>query len=185
MNGKLSFGKLQPIKVLRMNATPSLELATAQKRIGEELGVSPWVAIDQVKVNVFGEVTHWRTLGHCDPEYAETTPYGGTLMHGFHGVGLLSHFFKSAGLWPIDACDPLNYGLDKVRILKPIIIGEGLRLRSRIHLMEVTPKGNGEYLLKVSHHVEVEGAAEPVVYAEYLTYWHPLDRKSTRLNSSH
>ena len=56
----------------------------------------------------------------------------------------------------------------------PIIIGEGLRLRSRIHLMEVTPKGNGEYLLKVSHHVEVEGAAEPAVYAEYLTYWHPL-----------
>ena len=123
---------------------------------------------------MFGEVTHWRTPGHCDPEYAETTPYGGTLMHGFHVVGLLSHFFKSAGLWPIDACDPLNYGLDKVRILKPIIVGEGLRLRSRIHLMEVTPKGNGEYLLKVSHQVEVEGAAEPAVYAEYLTYWHPL-----------
>ena len=157
-----------------MNAPSPLELATAQNRIGEELGVSPWVAIDQVKVNVFGEVTHWRTPGHCDPEYAETTPYGGTLMHGFHVVGLLSHFFKSAGLWPIDACDPLNYGLDKVRILKPIIIGEGLRLRSRIHLLEVTPKGNGEYLLKVSHHVEVEGAAEPAVYAEYLTYWHPL-----------
>ena len=146
-----------------MNAPPPLELATAQNRIGEELGVSPWVAIDQVKVNVFGEVTHWRTPGHCDPEYAETTPYGGTLMHGFHVVGLLSHFFKSAGLWPIDACDPLNYGLDKVRILKPIIIGEGLRLRSRVHLMEVTPKGNGEYLLKVSHHVEVEGAAQPAV----------------------
>ena len=67
-----------------MNVPSPLELATAQNRIGEELGVSPWVAIDQVKVNVFGEVTHWRTPGHCDPEYAETTPYGGTLMHGFH-----------------------------------------------------------------------------------------------------
>ena len=54
MNGKLSFDKHQPIKVLRMNTPSPLELATAQKRIGEELGVSPWVAIDQVKVNVFG-----------------------------------------------------------------------------------------------------------------------------------
>ena len=79
-----------------MNAPSPLELATAQSRIGEELGVSPWVAIDQVKVNVFGEITHWRTPGHCDPEHAKTTPYGGTFMHGFHVVGLLSHFFKSA-----------------------------------------------------------------------------------------
>jgi hypothetical protein len=59
-------------------------------------------------------------------------------------------------------------------VLQPIIIGDGLRLRSRIHLLAVTPKGRGEYLLKVSHHVEVEGIENPVVYAEYLTYWHPL-----------
>ncbi len=32
-------------------------LATAENHIGEPLGVSDWVDIDQVQVNVFGEVT--------------------------------------------------------------------------------------------------------------------------------
>jgi hypothetical protein len=67
-------------------------------------------------VNVFGEVTRWRTPGHCDPEYAKTTPYGGTLMHGFHMVALLSHFYRDAKLWPEDGRNPLNYGLDKVNL---------------------------------------------------------------------
>ena len=95
-------------------------LATAESRVGEQLGVSDWVFIDQVQVNVFGEVTRWRTPGHCDPEYARTTRYGGTLMHGFHIVSLLSHFYKDAELWPQDGGYPPNYGLDKVRVLQPV-----------------------------------------------------------------
>ena len=39
-------------------------LSTAHERIGENLGVSDWVSIDQVQVNVFGEVTRWRMPGH-------------------------------------------------------------------------------------------------------------------------
>ena len=89
-------------------------LATAEEKIGQPLGTSPWVFIDQVQVNVFAEVTRWRTPGHCDPEHAKTTPYGGTLLHGFHAIALLSHFYKSSQLWPEDGRNPLNYGLDKV-----------------------------------------------------------------------
>ena len=148
-------------------------LSTAQARVGQKLGVSDWVFIDQVQVNVFGEVTRWRTPGHCDPEYAKTTPYGGTLIHGFHVVSLLSHFYKDAELWPVDGGYPLNYGLDKVRILQPVIIGDGVRLRSHISLMEADDKGNGEWLLKNKHEIEVEGMDGYAVYAEYLTYWFP------------
>ncbi|HBF63071.1 MAG TPA: hypothetical protein DDW59_06520, partial [Gammaproteobacteria bacterium] len=92
-------------------------LANAQQQVGQALGISPWVFIDQVQVNVFAEVTRWRTPGHCDPEHAKTTSYGGTLLHGFHAIALLSHFYKSSQLWPEDGRNPLNYGLDKVRIL--------------------------------------------------------------------
>ena len=148
-------------------------LSDARERIGEKLGVSDWVFIDQIQVNVFGEVTRWRTPGHCDPEYARKGPYGGTLMHGFHMVGLLSHFFKDAGLFPEDGARPLNYGLDKVRVLQPVVIGEGVRLRSHISLLDVTDKGPGEYLLKTCHEVEAEGSDGYVLYAEYLTYWFP------------
>ena len=150
-------------------------LSDARERIGEKLGVSDWVFIDQIQVNVFGEVTRWRTPGHCDPEYARKGPYGGTLMHGFHMVGLLSHFFKDAGLFPQDGARPLNYGLDKVRVLQPVVIGDGVRLRSHISLLDVTDKGQGEYLLKTCHEVEAEGSEGCVLYAEYLTYWFPTN----------
>ena len=153
-------------------------LSTAEERIGEPLGISDWVQIDQVQVNIFGEVTRWRTPGHCDVEYAKKGPYGGTLMHGFHMMSLLSHFYRDSGLWPEDGQNPLNYGLDKVRVLKPVVIGDGVRLRSHISLMDATPKGNGEYLLKTCHQLEVEGIPERALYAEYLTYWFPKDDKS-------
>lgn len=150
-------------------------LATAPDRIGEKLGTSDWVFIDQTQVNVFGEVTRWRTPGHCEPEYAKTTRYGGTLLHGFHMVSLLSHFFQDAGLRPIDGKSPLNYGLDKVRVLKPVVIGDGVHLRSHITLLGAEDKGNGECLLKTCHEIEARGVDGPVLYAEYLTYWFPVD----------
>ena len=155
-----------------MSTAPFL-LSTAHERLGDKLGVSDWVFIDQVQVNVFGEVTRWRTPGHCDPEYAKTTRYGGTLIHGFHMVALLSHFYRDAQLWPQDGQNPLNYGLDKVRVLQPVVIGEGVRLRSHISLMDVTAKGRGEYLVKTCHEIEADGMADRVLYAEYLTYWFP------------
>lgn len=147
-------------------------LATAQQRIGERIGVSPWVFIDQTQVNVFGEVTRWRTPGHCEPDYAKNTPYGGTLLHGFHAISLITHFYKSSELWPEDGRDPLNYGLDKVRILQPMIIGDGIRLRSQITLLDAQPKKDRGMLLKTQHDIEVQGLEGPAVYAEYLTYWH-------------
>lgn len=161
-----------------MNAPPVQDpflLAEAHERLGEKLGTSDWVFIDQTQVNVFGEVTRWRTPGHCEPEIAKRGPYGGTLLHGFHAVSLLSHFLRDAGLFPADGDRPLNYGLDKVRVLQPIVIGDGVRLRSHISLLGVTDKGGGEYLLKTAHEVEVEGVEGPAVYAEYLTYWFPKD----------
>ena len=149
-------------------------LAGSEGLVGKRLGISPWVFIDQTQVNVFAEVTRWRTPGHCDPEYASNTKYGGTLIHGFHVISLLSHFFKSANLWPEDGQDPLNYGIDKVRILKPIVIGAGVRLRSHISLIEAVPKKEKDMLVKTKHEIEVENVRGVAIYAEYLTYWHAV-----------
>ncbi len=148
-------------------------LTNAHEFIGEPLGVSDWVSIDQIQVNVFGEVTRWHKPGHCDPEYAKTTPYGGTLIHGFHMVSLCSHFFESAGLRPEDGAYSLNYGLDKVRVLKPVVIGDGVRLRSHVSLLDSVDKGQGERLIKSCHEVEVDGVDGRALYAEYLSYWYP------------
>ena len=66
-----------------------------------------------------------------------------------------------------------GYGLDKVRVLQPVVIGDGMRLRLHIRLLDAVDKGNGEWLLTTCHGIEAEGVECPVLYAEYLTYWFP------------
>ena len=155
---------------------PAFLLANARDFEGKPLGISDWVSIDQVQVNVFGEVTRWAKPGHCDPEYGRSSVYGGTLLHGFHMVALCSWFFESAGARPADGAYSLNYGLDRVRVLKPVVIGDGVRLRSHVSLLSALDKGQGEQLLKTCHQVEVAGQDDYALYAEYLSYWYPTSQ---------
>jgi hypothetical protein len=61
--------------------------------VGQSLGVSDWVDIDQVQVNIFGEVTRWAKPGHCNPEYGKTTPLWGNLDSWLSYGGTMLIFF--------------------------------------------------------------------------------------------
>ena len=148
--------------------TRPFRLSEARDRIGEPLAVSDWVFIDQTQVNVFGEVTRWRTPGHCEPETASKGPYGGTIIHGFHMVALLSHFFRDAGLFPLDGERPLNYGLDKVRFINPVRVGRRIRLTRKLISADLVAGGSAVQLKhEVTIHIEDE--AKPACVAESLT----------------
>jgi acyl dehydratase len=111
---------------------------------------------------------------HSDPERCEReSPYGGALMHGFMLVSLITHFHAIADLRPADAARSLNYGMDKVRVLQPIVIGDGVQLRNRITLLDVEHKGDGKRLFKTANMIEAKGAEKPSMYVEYLNYWFP------------
>ena len=152
----------------------TLSLSNLHEYIGQEMAVTDWVELDQMQVNIFGEVTRWSKRGHNDPEWAKgNSPYGGTLVHGFLMVSLVTHFLELGGFMYEDGKNPLNYGMDKVRILSPVIVGDGVRLRDRISIIDVQDKGDGKRLIKTSHHIEAEGAERPAAYIEYLNLWHP------------
>jgi acyl dehydratase len=154
-----------------------LLLSNVHEYIGQEVAVTDWVALDQMQVNIFGEITRWAKRGHNDPEWArENSPYGGTLVHGFFMVSLVTHFLELGGLLYKDGRNPLNYGMDKVRILTPVVVGDGVRLRDRIGVMDVQDKAEGRRLIKTSHHIEAEGADTPAAYVEYLNLWRPRSR---------
>ena len=152
----------------------TLLLSNIHESIGQEVAITDWIALDQMQVNIFGEITRWPKRGHNDPEWArEHSPWGGTLVHGFFMVSLVTHFLELGGLLYEDGCNPLNYGMDKVRILKPVVIGDGVKLRDRISIMDVQDKGEGRRLVKTAHHIEEEGAEQTAAYVEYLNLWHP------------
>jgi acyl dehydratase len=60
-------------------------------RIGQQLGVSDWFLVDQSRVNDFADVTLDHQFIHVDVERARTTPFGGTIAHGFLTLSLLVH----------------------------------------------------------------------------------------------
>ena len=57
----------------------------------------------------------------------------------------------------------LNYGLDKVRFLAPVLAGK--RVRNRIKLVGVEDKGGGRWLLSLENTVEIEGGDKPALIA--------------------
>jgi len=151
-----------------------LLLSNIHEHIGKQVALTEWVELDQMQVNIFGEITRWPKRGHNDPEWAEAhSPYGGTLVHGFFMVSLVTHFLELGGLLYKDGKSPLNYGMDKVRILSPVVIGDGVRLRDQISILDVQDKGDGQRLIKTAHSIQAEGLEKPAAYVEYLNFWHP------------
>lgn len=151
-----------------------LLLKNVHEYVGQEVAVTDWVELDQMQVNIFGEITRWAKRGHNDPEWArDNSPWGGTLVHGFLMVSLVTHFLELGGLLYKDGQNPLNYGMDKVRILSPVVVGDGVRLRDRIGVMDVQDKAGGQRRIKTSHHIEAEGASGPAAYVEYINLWRP------------
>lgn len=149
-------------------------LANAHEFVGQQIARTDWLTIDQEQVNRFGDVTRWSPWMHSDPDRCVAeSPYGGTLVHGFFVVSLITYFMEGAGARPKDGSHSLNYGMDKVRVLRPVITRDGVRIRDRIKLMKVTDRGEGKRLLKTSHEFEVDGEEGPSVYVEYLNFWFP------------
>lgn len=147
-----------------MRTVPAAELAD---HVGEELGITEWLTIDQDRIDAFADATLDHQFIHVDPELAKQTPWGTTIAHGFLTLSLLSHFQFETMLAPENMVMAINYGTDRVRFLEPVRVGSRVRARSR--LVEVTEKGAGRWLLKMETTVEIEGIDKPALVAEPLT----------------
>ena len=62
--------------------TDALSVTQLRDRVGEEVGVSPWLAIDQARIDDFARVTEDFNFIHVDPVRAAETDFGGTIAHG-------------------------------------------------------------------------------------------------------
>lgn len=134
--------------------------------VGTELGVTDWLLIDQDRVNAFADATLDHQFIHVDPDKAAMTPFGGTIAHGFLTLSLLPHFLESAAV-PIEGTlMAVNYGTDKVRFIQPVKVGS--RIRARAVLADADERKPGQWLLKETVTVEIEGEEKPAMVAEAL-----------------
>jgi acyl dehydratase len=96
----------------------NLTLADLGERIGQELGISDWVAIDQARIDAFASCTGDHQWIHVDVERAKReSPFRGPVAHGYLMLAMVAPLSMQVGVIPKDAAAGLNYGIDKVRFL--------------------------------------------------------------------
>ncbi len=132
--------------------------------VGEPLGTTDWIEIDQPRVDAFAENTEDRQWIHVDPARAATSPFGGPIAHGFLSLSLLSRFLEQ--LLEVRGSQMLvNYGLDRVRFPAPVRVGSRLRGVGSIASVTEVPGGH-QLVLDIT--VEVEGATKPACVAAFV-----------------
>jgi len=138
--------------------------------VGNEIGVSEWLAITQERIAQFAEATEDRQWIHLDRERAEKeSPFGTTIAHGFLTLSLISRFMKDVIQVRSGIGMTINYGLNRVRFPAPVRAGS--RIRARVTLLSVK-EVSGAYEASFSVTVESEGGEKPCCVAESIVRYY-------------
>ncbi|MBZ3902639.1 MaoC family dehydratase [Streptomyces brasiliscabiei] len=136
--------------------------------VGEQLGYSDWLEVDQKRIDLFAEATGDHQWIHVDPEKAAAGPFGTTIAHGYLTLSLLPLFVPQV-LKVDNVKMGVNYGTNKVRFPGPVPVGS--RLRATATLQEVAEAGGGVQVTAAVV-VEREGADKPVCVAESVSRYY-------------
>jgi acyl dehydratase len=133
-------------------------------RVGQEIGVSPWLEITQERIDTFAKAIDDFQWIHVDRERAKASPFGGTIAHGFLTLSILSHLAERTFSFS-DRKMGINYGLNRVRFTSPV--KSGSRVRARFTLAGYD-KLEGGVQITWSTTVEVENSEKPALIAEWI-----------------
>ena len=138
--------------------------------LGEEIGTSEWLTVDQDRINQFADATLDHQWIHVDVERAKTeSPYKSTIVHGYLTLSLLPYFWNQ--IIKVNNLKMLvNYGMDKMRFGQAVPVGSRLRMVTKLHEI-----ANLRGICKASSAVkiEIEGQRKPALegIATFLYYF--------------
>ena len=138
--------------------------ADLPKFVGQEIGVSDWVEIDQGRVNTFADATGDHQWIHVDVERA-TKEIGGPIAHGYLTLSLIPYLGGQV-MRVTGVTRGINYGSDKVRFTSMVRVGKRVRLRQK--LLSAEPKSGG-LQLRNECTIEIEGEERPACVAETIS----------------
>src|SRR5207237_10809819 len=148
----------------RAPASAMTTIRELESRVGEEVGVSPWVEISQERIDTFARAIEDFQWIHVDRSRAQSSPFGGTIALGFLTLSLLSHLSEMTFSFS-DRRMGVNYGLNRVRFTSPVPSGSRVRARFTLSKYEKLD-GNG---VQVTWNavIEREGSGKPALVAEW------------------
>ena len=147
-----------------MTAITPAEFAT---KVGQNIGVSEWILVDQDMINKFADATGDHQFIHINEEMAKQTPFGGTIAHGFLTLSLFPVMSAKSDCPKVAGVKMgVNSGGNKPRFLAPVRSGK--RVRGHFKLLELAEKRPGQWQQTVEVTVEIEGEEKPALIAEWL-----------------
>lgn len=136
--------------------------------VGQNLGTSEWLLVDQDMINKFADATGDHQFIHVNEEMAKMTPFGGTIAHGFLTLSLFPVLMAKSDCPRVEGVKMgVNYGGNKVRFLAPVRSGK--RVRGHFKLLELEEKRPGQWQQTLEFTVEIEGEDKPAVMAEWIS----------------
>ncbi len=140
------------------------QLSDLAARVGQPLGVSDWIVIDQAMIDAFAHTTRDAQWIHVDPARATQGPFGAPIAHGFLTLSLLSAFVKTA-FSVVDVRMGVNAGFDRVRMTAPVPVNQRVRAHFALHSFDAVA-GGAKLTLDVR--VELEGMDKPACVCLWL-----------------
>ena len=141
-------------------------IADLPKHIGQKLGSSDWLVVDQKMIDQFAEATGDHQWIHVDVERAKRElPGGKTIAHGYLTLSLLPRMAPTLMSFT-GRRRGVNYGSNKIRFISPVPAGSRIRLRQRLVNAEETKDGGVRITSEMT--IEVEGGERPAMVAETM-----------------
>ena len=149
----------------RVFSTPA-ELLGA---VGEHLGASEWLEIDQERINQFADATGDHQWIHTDPERAKDGPFGKCIAHGYLTLSLVNMFLPQI----IDVQGismGVNVGCERIRFPAPVPVGSRVRGVGELLSAEEL-KGGVQSVVRIT--VEIEGGDRPACVVDTISRYFP------------
>lgn len=141
------------------------QLSDLADYIGETLGISKWIEIEQKNIDNFAKATLDQQWIYTDTDAAEQySPYGATVAQSFLILALIPKFAYEV-IKIKDAEIGLNYGLDKVRF--PNAVKVGSKIRGIVDLIDFLPQdGGARFTTTIT--IEIKGEEKPACVAKFI-----------------
>ncbi|WP_326553864.1 MaoC family dehydratase [Micromonospora sp. NBC_01813] len=142
--------------------------------VGKQLGVSEPQVVTQRQVDQFADVTGDDQWIHVDVERARSGPFGTTIVHGFLTLALVPCLLADI-LQVRSFSMGVNYGLDRVRFIKPVPPGVAIQATATLVAAQpiaATDGTGGGVQAKASVVVELAQESAPCCVAEILFRYH-------------
>ena len=141
-----------------------------EKYVGQELGVSEYVQLDQERINLFADATLDHQWIHVDTEKAAVeSPFKSTIAHGYLTLSMLPYMWNQI-IEVNNLKMMINYGMDKMKFGQAVLSGQSIRLRTTLQsLQNLRGTAKAEIKFKIEIEDQKKSAVEGI--AIFLYYF--------------